>query len=108
MATELTDWAKRGIAGRPIEADLVNKVIDGLAAAGKPVVKVFDHEQYHEVETREDILNLVFNLDEAYLIPEEGGYVWLVMGEGWTIITDYTLNLEDALSEVNEYVQNNW
>lgn len=102
----LNDWAKRAVAQRPIEARIVRKVIKALKDAGNPVVQVYDTEEYVDVKTKDEILNEVFNLDEAYLITESGGWVRLTMGQDWDTVCDYTMSLDEVLEPVMQYVMN--
>lgn len=99
----LNDWAKRAVAQRPIEARIVRKVIKALKDAGNPVVQVYDTEEYVDVATKDEILNEVFNLDEAYLITESGGWVRLIMGQDWDTICDYTMSLAPVIDPIIEY-----
>jgi hypothetical protein len=101
--TALTDWAKRSMAGRPTEATITRKVIKALKDAGQPVTIVFDGGERTPVDGKNAILNEVFNLDESYLITEDGSWVRLVMGNGYDIVCDYTTNLEDILQPVSDW-----
>lgn len=102
----LNDWAKRAVARRPIEARIVRKVVKALKDAGDPVVQVYDTEEYVDVKTKDEVLNEVFNLDEAYLITKSGGWVRLIMGQDWDTVCDYTMSLDEALEPVMQYVMN--
>lgn len=101
--TDLTDWAKRSMEGRPTEATITRKVIAALKAAGKPVTVVFDGAERTPVDGKNAILNEVFNLDESYLITEDGSWVRLVMGNDYDIVCDYTTNLEDILQPISDW-----
>jgi len=96
-----------GIASRPIEARIVRKVVRALKAAGNPVVKVDDGEEHIAVTTERDVLDQAFNLDELHLYTANGGWVFLVMGNEWDVICDYSISLEDALQPVNDYIDKN-
>lgn len=100
---ELTDWAKRSMEGRPTEATITRKVIKALKDAGKPVTIVFDGGEKVPVDGKNAILNEVFNLDESYLITEDGSWVRLVMGNDFDIVCDYTTNLEQILQPVSDW-----
>jgi hypothetical protein len=85
-------------------ADVVHRVWVAMKAAGDPIVAVFDSEETTKCETEQDLDRLVFNLDECFLIAESGGWVRIVMENGYDCLVDYTLGLEDALTPVNEYI----
>lgn len=103
--TALTDWAKRSMEGRPTEATITRKVIRAMKDAGKPITVVFDGGERVKVDGEHAILNEVFNLDESYLITEDGSWIRLVMGNDFDIICDYTTNLEDILQPVHEWIE---
>ncbi len=103
--TALTDWAKRSMQGRPTEATIARKVIRAMKDAGKPITIVFDGGERVAVDGENAILNEVFNLDESYLITEDGSWIRLVMGNDFDIICDYTTNLEDILQPVHEWIE---
>lgn len=88
----------------PIEAKIVRKVIRALKAAGTPVVAVFDGEEKTPVRTEREAMAVVFNLDMAWLMTERGSWVVIVIGNRWDAISDYTLDLEAALAEVNTWI----
>jgi hypothetical protein len=102
---ELQDFIAEQIAARPVEATIVRKVIRALKAAGDPVVKVNDGYDEVETSTEKGILSEVFNLDEATLITHDGSFVFLTMGEGYDLICDHSVNLEDALKPVSEWIE---
>ena len=94
-----------GIAARPVEARLIRKIRKALEAAGTPVVKVWDSEEWVEVTTLRDLYEQAFNLDELYLYTESGSWVRLIMGEGYDLICDHTIDLDDALAPVFKYIE---
>ena len=97
-------YIANAIKNSPIEARIVRKIVKALKDAGNPVVAVDDREEVNPVKSLQDVLDQVFNLDEAFLITKDGGWVRLTMGEGWDTICDYTLDLEAALQPVNDYI----
>lgn len=105
---EFQAFINREIAARPIEADIVRRVIAALAEAGTPVVNVWDGVESTPVVTERDIMEQVFNLDEAYLYTTSGAWVRLVMGNEWDLIADYLISLEEALDPVQKYIAQNW
>lgn len=106
--TELTDWAKRGMEHSPVEAKIAKRLIKTLEAAGDPIIRIFDGDEYTDVEGKNDILNYLFNLDEAYLITESESWVRFIQGNGWDAISDYTVNLESALKPINDWVMSHY
>lgn len=96
---ELQDYIAEQIKARPIEATLVRKVYKALKAAGTPIVKGYDHEEWVTFETQKDVLNFAFNLDEFGLYTESGAMVWFVMGQGAEGLADYSMSLEPVFQE---------
>lgn len=99
-------FVRREQANRPVEVSIVTRVVNALRDAGNPVTSIWDGEESTDVNTVQEVLDIVFNLDEAILDTASGSWVRLVMGEEWDIICDYTVDLESALADVNEYVMN--
>lgn len=91
----------------PVETRIVRKVIRALKAAGTPVVAIWDAEEMSYATLERDLMELVFNLDEAWLMAKGGGWVRITLGNEWDAITDYTLNLEAALAEVEAWITKN-
>ncbi len=94
----------QNMAHNYIEAKIVKKVIKAFADAGNPIVKVDDTEEVVPVSTKREILEQVFNLDECFLLPKNGGYIRIVLGNEWDALVDYTLNIEDTLKPVNDWI----
>jgi len=106
MSTNLEAFIAEQIKGRPIEAKIVRKVVKALNKAHDPITSIWDGEEHTPVEAGNlDAINMVvFNLDEAFAETASGGWVRFVFGNQWDLICDYTLNLEDALAPVNEWI----
>ena len=106
MTTEFNfqEFINRQIAKNPIEARIVRKIVKALKDAGNPVVSVWDGEEDNPVTTKRDVLEQVFNLDQAHLYTKDGGWVFVVMGNEWDVLSDYTVSLEEALKPVNDYI----
>jgi hypothetical protein len=102
--TQLDAFIDRAIKQSPIEARIIRKIVKALKEAGNPVVSVWDGEEDNPVKTKRDIMVQVFNLDQAHLYTKEGGYVFVVMGNEWDTLSDYSMSLEDALKPVNDYI----
>lgn len=105
---EMSEWSKRQIKERPIEAKITRKVVRALKAAGKPVVMVFDGEEEVPVGTETEVMDIVFNLDWARLYTEDGSWVFLVAGNEWDMLSDYTTNLEPIIDPVTDWIMENW
>lgn len=93
------------MAALPAERKTLRKVVKALKDAGKPVVIVHDGEEDTPVTTLRSIQEQVFNLDDAWLVTEDGSWVRLVLGNGWDTLTDYTVDLEDILLPVTRYIE---
>lgn len=100
IAQQIAQQIKR----RPIEARIVRKVVRALKAAGTPVVKTWDGFEWVEVRTEREVLETVFNLDEVRLYTADDGWVYLVMGQDWDTLCDWTMDLDEALMPVNDYI----
>lgn len=91
----------------PIERRIVRRVIRALKAAGTPVTSIWDGEETTAVKTEREAMAVAFNLDWAMLSTETGSYVLVHIGNKWEAITDYTLDLEAALADVNAWTMAN-
>lgn len=91
----------------PVEAKIVRKVIRALKKAGTPVTMVFDGEEKTPVRTEREAMAEVFGLDMAWLMTEQGSWVMIVIGNRWDAISDYTIDLEAALADVNAWTMAN-
>lgn len=106
-APTMSTYAERiaqAIAARPVEARLVRKVYRALNSAGTPITRVWDGGAWEEIDGCTAFVNLAFDLDELRAYTAEGSWVFLTMGEEWDILCDYTVDLEDALTPVHEYI----
>jgi ABC-type sugar transport system substrate-binding protein len=104
----LTASTKSAVQALPAEATTVRKVVKALKDAGTPVVAVWDGEELVPVKNRDEVLEAVFAVDQAWLRTESGAEVFIVLGNEWDALTDYSVSLEDALAPVNEYLQGKW
>ena len=92
-----------------VEFDIVSRAIDTLVLAG---YQVREQEDGAFTDTRDTLLDLLFNLDDAFVITRrrdddarESGWIRFVFGNGgYDVISDYTVNLEDVLAPINAYV----
>ena len=95
------------IARRPLEARIISRIVDVLGEAGDPVVRVWDSEEESPVSSVGDVVHLAYNLDELWLYTQSGAVIFLVMGQDWDILTDYSVSLEDTLTPVTEWIYKN-
>lgn len=103
-AKRFEEFIDNNMAAMPAERKILRKLVQALKAAGKPVVTVYDGEEYTPVTTLRSIQEQVFNLDESWLLTEDASWVRLTMGNGWDALTDYTTDIEDELRPVNDYI----
>lgn len=94
-------FASKVSANGHLERAIVWNLCAHLAAAGFAVVAVDDGEEVTKTADAKAALELVFNLDEAWLYFRKGRngrrrVVFLVLGEGDTIITDWSYTEGDA------------
>ena len=100
-------WAQKQIEARLVEARIVKKIFKTLRDADDPIVSADDTEDRYTVTTLDEVLNAAFSVDQIFFHTRRGGWVCLVMGEGWDILCDYSVSLEEALYPVTEYVDKN-
>lgn len=100
----LSEFAQKSVAALPAEATTVRKVYKALKDAGNPVVRVWDGEESIPVSTRDECLEAVFAVDQAWLYTASDQMAFIVLGNGWDALTDYSVSLEDVLSPVNDYL----
>lgn len=88
-----------------VESTIVKRLIKAFADAGNPFVKVDDGEEITEVNGEREILEQVFNLDECWLLTASGSWVRVVLGNEWDCLVDYTLDVEEIITPVNEWIE---
>src|SRR5882724_2820009 len=91
-----------------LEHEIARKVIADALAAGY-AIDVFDGEDYPLTKSTdpEAIFSAMFSTDDDRLFFRKDdkivGWVWFIYGEnGWDVINDYTVNLEDVLKGASE------
>jgi len=104
MTTDFSAFIANSIKSHPAEATIVRKVFKALKEAGTPITSVWDGEENTKVGSLQEVLELVFNLDEAFLRTSDGSWVRIILGNEWDALCDYTVDLEDALASVNAYI----
>lgn len=95
------------MAARPVERKMLKRIRTALKAAGDPIIEAYDGEETTPVTTLRSLYETAFNLDEVYLFTKSGSWVRITMGEGWDALCDYTLDIEDALKPVNDWIEKN-
>lgn len=100
-----SDCGARQLVERRIVRSLVDEILEqGLS------ISVYDGEETHPVTSdREKVLEDLINTDEDYVMVFSGqqkiGWVRLVYGnEGWDVICDYTVNLEDKMTRTQALI----
>lgn len=96
------------IAKRPIEADILSRIVNALKRAGNPVVSLWDGEESSPVASTGDVVHLAYNLDEFHLYTKSGAWVYFIMGQDYDGIADYSMSLDEALKPVNDWIQTKW
>jgi hypothetical protein len=90
------------------EAKVVRRVARALAAAGTPVVSIWDGEQETPALTESAVIEQAANLDHFHLYTASGSWVFIVNGNEWAAISDYAVRLEAALAPVNKWIASKW
>lgn len=84
-----------------LERRIVANLIHHLEGAGFKVGTVHDGDELNECADMKSAMELIFNLDEAWLNMEKPELdtehtIFLVMGNGLEIISDWSFNKGDA------------
>lgn len=92
-----------------VEREILLRTVDALLAAGY-ALQTFDTESHRPEQPTLDkalVVKELMEVDDEYLIAEKDGvraYVRFIYGsDGYDVINDYTVNLEDVLKPINEY-----
>lgn len=105
--SDLKAFIDEQIKSHPVEATIVRKLYNALAANGTPIVKLYDGVVFEPINSLRDLYDNVFNLDESWVYTDEGQFVYLIMGEEYDMICDYNMSLEEALDPVNVWISDN-
>lgn len=105
---EFDQFIKDNMARNYAEARIIKKLWKALKEAGDPIVAVWDGEEETPVRTLKELNRVAFNLDQCHLYTKSDGWVFIVMGNDWDALSDYTLNLEEAIKPVEDYIQKHW
>lgn len=90
------------------EAKIVRRVVRALAAAGTPVVAVWDGEEETPALAETRVVELAADLDQLHLYTASGSWVFIVNGNDWDALSDYTTDLEPALGPVCDWAATKW
>ena len=110
-STKFKEFIDANMRHNHVESQILKRIVKALKDAGNPIIEVWSDRSGNDkaaVDTLRSIQEQVFNLDEAYLVTKDGGWVFFVNGNEWDAITDYSLSLEDALQPVNDWVEVHW
>ena len=71
-----------------------------LEDAGFGSFRLNDGEEWNKCETKKDVMELLFNLDEAWITCRKNGgkrhTIFMVLGNGTDILCDYSYSEDDA------------
>jgi len=99
---------------RAIEKKIVRNLLETMKAEHGYWFRVYDPEPATTAtQNVDDAMNAIFAVDSATVRftdnPESGyrGSVLLVLGnDGWDVICDYSVRLEDEMKPINEFADN--
>lgn len=91
-----------------IEHSTARAIIDHFRNNGITITRVgYDGtggERFNDAHT-DDIMAAATATDSATLDTSTGGYVWLVWGNGYDVIADYSDDLEDVMAPVLDRIE---
>jgi hypothetical protein len=94
-----------------VERDIVRATVEAALKLGFTLHSVNNGEEEPLVSTVDEVMEYAFSCDEAHIFFREPGmpvYSWLyiVLGnEGWTVISDYTVDLDGAVQATEALVE---
>jgi hypothetical protein len=103
-AKHLRIYIDKQVAQRPVEANIIKRIVKAMSEAGTPITQAFDSEEFVPVTDEQSILDQAFNLDEVTLFTADGQGIYLTMGQEWDLICDYHLSLEKTLEPIMVWV----
>jgi hypothetical protein len=103
--SKYTPFIKEAIKSLPREAKIVRRVYRDMRDADYPIVRVWDGVESEPVKNMTELMELVFNLDEAWLMTREREWVRITLGNGWDALTDYTTGLEHIISHTSKWIE---
>jgi hypothetical protein len=90
-----------------LEADIVKMTVDALLVAGYALHVAENDDLPAPTTSRDVILGVLGETDDEHLMASRDGkrsWVYFVYGnDGWDVISDYTVDLEDVLKPVSEF-----
>jgi hypothetical protein len=99
LAIDKILYPKFGVSPRgKLERRIVANLIAHLKRAGFRPYEVDDREEVTKVKGTKDTMELLFNLDEAWVFFTNGSsthWVYFTMGEGTTMICDHSFTEGD-------------
>lgn len=107
LADQLTPWTLSATEHCPEEFRILKKIYKTLAKAGNPVTHVDDGEATTKVENLAEFLEVVFSVDLSKTWTQSGAWFYIVLGNGWDALSDYTIDLEDDLRPVTIFIDKN-
>lgn len=95
------------------EREIVRATIEAVIKHVYLLHSVDNGEDITEVRTVDEAMELAFACDEAYInfrspqiTQHIVAWIYIVLGnEGWTVISDYTTNLDDAIKDTDALVE---
>jgi hypothetical protein len=101
IARQKEQWKNRP------EYKILSRLYTAFNKAGNPIRFVDDGDEMNPVANREEFWYQVLNLDEFYLHTATGQWVRIVMGNEWDAIVDYVISLEETMTPINEFAEDN-
>lgn len=108
------------------EGKIVRKVVKALNASpdnAHHVVGVWDGEEFETATTPDQVLDILANLDQGHIVSgnyqinsgpdfafslrsplSADSWVFIVNGNEWEALSDYTTDLEEVLASVNGWI----
>lgn len=99
-----------------VERTIVRATIEEAIKQGWTVKSVDNGEDRTRVDSVDKAMAEAFACDEAHIYLARGGrvgWVYIVLGnEGWTVVSDYTMSLDDVVTAtealVNKFEEEAW
>jgi hypothetical protein len=93
-----------------VEALIVRRLVTALLDAGLEITVNDGEEDCYTGRDPAKIFEAMMSTDEDVLITTRGS-VWLIYGNGFDLISDYSVRLEEVIRPVSEWVErlsSNW
>jgi hypothetical protein len=89
-----------------VERIIVKATIEAAIKRGFVLDFVNNGDDNEPVSTVNEAMDLAFACDDARIWFKGGPWLYIVLGnEGWTVISDYTLSIEEAVVDVESLVE---